>query len=126
MTVDQLYPLHRGGHDPQKVYNAYKRAMEHQSGPTVILAKTVKGYGLGSAQARNATHQEKKLSDEALSAFRSRFEIPIPEDAAHEGALYRPADDSPEITYLRERRRELGGFIPVGERAPSTFPAPPL
>src|SRR5947207_10481398 len=95
MSDDELYRLHRGGHDPQMVYNAYKRAMEHQGGPTVILAKTVKGYGLGSAQARNATHQEKKLSDEALSAFRSRFEIPIPEEAAHEGALYRPADDSP-------------------------------
>src|SRR6266567_2605078 len=126
MSDDELYRLHRGGHDPQKVYNAYKRAAEHQGGPTVILAKTVKGYGLGSAQARNATHQEKKLSDEALSAFRSRFEIPIPEDEAHEGALYRPADDSPEIVYLQERRRELGGYMPVRETPGSTFQAPPL
>src|SRR2546423_1945489 len=103
MSDDNIYRLHRGGHDPQKVYNAYKRAMEHQSGPTVILAKTVKGYGLGSAQARNATHQEKKLSDEALAAFRSRFEIPIPEKAAKDGSPYRPPKDSPEIIYLQER-----------------------
>src|SRR5438309_1149983 len=112
MTDDQLYRLHRGGHDPQKVYNAYKRAVEHQGGPTVILAKTVKGYGLGSAQARNATHQEKKMTDEALAAFRSRFEIPIPDKAATEGSLYRPPEDSPEIQYLLERRKELGGFLP--------------
>ena len=87
--------MHRGGHDPQKVYNAYKRAVEHKGGPTVILAKTVKGYGLGSAQARNATHQEKKLTDEALTAFRSRFEIPIPEEAAQEGAPLPPAGRQP-------------------------------
>jgi pyruvate dehydrogenase E1 component len=126
LSDDDIYRLHRGGHDPQKVYNAYKRATEHQGGPTVILAKTVKGYGLGSAQARNATHQEKKLSDEALAAFRSRFEIPIPEDAAHDGSMYRPADDSPEITYLRERRRELGGYMPLRKAPDSRFQAPPL
>ena len=73
--------LHRGGHDPAKIYNAYKRAMEHKGGPTVILAKTVKGYGMGTAQARNATHSEKKLTDEGLAAFVKRFEIPIPEEA---------------------------------------------
>src|SRR6266480_3565819 len=124
MTDDQLYRLHRGGHDPQKVYNAYKRAVEHTGGPTVILAKTVKGYGLGSAQARNATHQEKKLSDEAVASFVSRFEIPIPEQAAHDGSLYRPADDSPEIRYLQERRQELGGYMPLREVPASTFEAP--
>ena len=126
MTDDELYRLHRGGHDPQKVYNAYKRAVEHQSGPTVILAKTVKGYGLGSAEARNATHGEKKLSDEALSAFKSRFEIPIPDDAAHEGSFYKPAADSPEITYLQERRKELGGYMPLRQVPASNFAAPPL
>ncbi len=126
MSDDDIYRLHRGGHDPQKVYNAYKRAVEHKGGPTVILAKTVKGYGLGSAQARNATHQEKKLSDEALAAFRSRFEIPIPEQAAHDGSLYRPADDSPEIRYLQERRRELGGYMPLRDVPASKFEAPPL
>src|SRR5438445_5796513 len=86
--------------------------MEHKGGPTVILAKTIKGYGLGSAQARNATHQEKKMSDEALTAFRSRFEIPIPDKAAKEGSPYRPSEDSPEIQYMLERRKALGGFMP--------------
>src|SRR6266478_4822659 len=126
MSDDELYRLHRGGHDPQKVYNAYKRAVEHQGGPTVILAKTVKGYGLGSAEARNATHNEKKLSDEALSAFRSRFEIPIPEKAAKDGSPYRPPKDSPEIIYLQERRKELGGHMPFREVRESGFVAPPL
>src|SRR3954453_21873110 len=111
-TDDEIFRLQRGGLDPQKVYNAYKRAVEHKGGPTVILAKTIKGYGLGSAQARNATHQEKKMTDEALAAFRSRFEIPIPDKAATEGSLYRPPEDSPEIQYLLERRKELGGFLP--------------
>ncbi len=126
MTDDELHRLTRGGHDPQKVYNAYKRAVEYHRGPTVILAHTVKGYGLGSAEARNATHQEKKLADQALTAFRSRFAIPIPEQAAKDGSLYRPSDDSPEITYMRERREVLGGFMPVREVPPSTFEAPPL
>jgi pyruvate dehydrogenase E1 component len=126
MSDDELHRLSRGGHDPQKVYNAYKRAVEHNGGPTVILAHTVKGYGLGSAEARNATHQEKKLADQALSAFRSRFEIPIPEEAAKEGSLYRPADDSPEITYMRQRRKELGGYMPERVVPPPMFEAPAL
>ncbi len=111
MSDEELHRLSRGGHDPQKVYNAYKRAVEHRGGPTVILAHTVKGYGLGSAEARNATHQEKKLADQALTAFRSRFAIPVPEMAAKEGRLYRPPDDSPEVTYMRKRRDELGGLL---------------
>ncbi len=126
MSDDELHRLSRGGHDPQKVYNAYKRAVEYRGGPTVILAHTVKGYGLGSAEARNATHQEKKLADQALTAFRSRFAIPIPENAAREGWLYRPPDDSPEIVYIRQRRKELGGFMPFREVPSSTFEAPPL
>ncbi len=126
MSDDELHRLSRGGHDPQKVYNAYKRAVEHRGGPTVILAHTVKGYGLGSAEARNATHQEKKLADQALIAFRTRFEIPIPEDAAREGWLYRPADDSPEITYMRQRRKELGGFMPSQADLTSKIQTPPL
>jgi pyruvate dehydrogenase E1 component len=113
MSDDDIWHLQRGGLDPQKVYNAYKRAVEHKGGPTVILAKTIKGYGLGSAQARNATHQEKKMTDEALTAFRSRFEIPIPDKAAKEGALYRPPDDSPEIQYMQEMRKALGGYVPA-------------
>ncbi len=111
-TDDEIFHLQRGGLDPQKVYNAYKRAVDHKGGPTVILAKTIKGYGLGSAQARNATHQEKKMTDEALTAFRSRFEIPIPDKAAQEGAPYRPPDDSPELQYMQERRKALGGYMP--------------
>ncbi|MGB8885891.1 MAG: pyruvate dehydrogenase (acetyl-transferring), homodimeric type [Candidatus Korobacteraceae bacterium] len=126
MSDDELHRLSRGGHDPQKVYNAYKRAIEHRGGPTVILAHTVKGYGLGSAEARNATHQEKKLADQALTAFRSRFAIPIPENAARDGSLYRPPDGSPEIVYMQQRRKELGGYMPAREVPPSDFEAPPL
>jgi len=126
MSDEELHRLTRGGHDPQKVYNAYKRAVEHEGSPTVILAHTVKGYGLGSAEARNATHQEKKLADQALTAFRSRFEIPVPEMAAKEGRLYRPPDDSPEIVYAKKRREELGGFLLKREVPKSTFEAPPL
>ncbi|HET9180678.1 MAG TPA: pyruvate dehydrogenase (acetyl-transferring), homodimeric type [Candidatus Angelobacter sp.] len=126
MSDDEIWHLQRGGLDPQKVYNAYKRAVEHKGGPTVILAKTIKGYGLGSAQARNATHQEKKMTDEALTAFRSRFEIPIPDKAAKEGALYRPPEDSPEIQYMQERRRALGGYVPARMVPGKLFDAPPL
>ncbi|MBZ5566312.1 MAG: pyruvate dehydrogenase (acetyl-transferring), homodimeric type [Acidobacteriia bacterium] len=123
---DQLTALRLGGHDPQKVYNAYKRAVEHKDGPTVILAKTVKGYGLGSAEARNATHQEKKLTDEQLAAFRTRFEIPIPEQAAREGAFYRPPENCEEVVYMKERRRELGGYVVIREAGDFTFHAPLL
>jgi pyruvate dehydrogenase E1 component len=125
-TDDQLIRLHRGGHDPAKVYNAYKRAMEHKGGPTVILAKTVKGYGMGTAQARNATHSEKKLTDEGLAAFVKQFDIPVPEEAAVHGTPYRPAQDSPEIVYMQERRRELGGYIPSRSVPESSFKAPAL
>src|SRR5580658_9942210 len=106
----ELGNLHRGGHDPVKVYNAYKRAVEHTGGPTVILAKTVKGYGLGSAQARNATHSEKKLADDALAAFVKRFDIPVPEKSAKDGAFYRPEPNAPELQYMQARRVELGGY----------------
>jgi len=126
LTDDQIFRLQRGGLDPQKVYNAYKRAVENTGSPTVILAKTVKGYGLGSAEARNATHQEKKLSDVALAAFRSRFEIPIPEQAAKNGSPYRPPENSPEIKYLQDRRRQLGGYLPLREVPAPSLQAPPL
>src|SRR5271156_4201548 len=100
-TDDQLMRLHRGGHDATKIYNAYKRAIEHKGGPTVILAKTVKGYGMGTAQARNATHSEKKLTDEGLAAFVKQFDIPIPEESAIHGTPYRPSQDSPEMVYMQ-------------------------
>jgi len=125
-TDDQLIHLRRGGHDPMKVYNAYKRAFEHKGGPSVILAMTVKGFGLGSAQARNATHSEKKLTDEALEAFVSQFDIPIPLEQAKEAAFYRPPQDSPEMQYMQARRRDLGGYLPYRSVPESTFKAPAL
>src|SRR5277367_5506111 len=112
---DELLRLHRGGHDPAKIYNAYKWAMEHKGGPTVILAKTVKGYGMGTSQSRNATHNEKKLTDEGLAAFVKQFDIPIPVQSAKDGSFYRPAADAPELVYMQERRRALGGYLPKRE-----------
>ncbi len=126
MSDDEIWHLNRGGLDPQKVFNAYKRAVEHKGSPTVILAKTIKGYGLGSAQARNATHQEKKLSDDALTAFVKNFEIPIPENSAKQGLPYKPPDNSPEIVYLKLRRKELGGFLPTRDVPKPNVQAPPL
>jgi pyruvate dehydrogenase E1 component len=125
-TDDQLIRLHRGGHDPAKIYNAYKRALEHKGGPTVILAMTVKGYGLGSAQARNATHSEKKLSDESLAQFVETFEIPLPAGTAQDAAFYRPDPTDPAIQYMQARRQELGGYLPMREVPKSTFVAPKL
>jgi pyruvate dehydrogenase E1 component len=125
-TDDDLYRLHRGGHDPLKIYNAYKRALEHKGGPTVILAKTVKGYGLGSTEARNASHQEKKLSDDGVKAFVHRFDIPIPDEAAANGDFYRPGSDAPEIQYMQQRRAELGGYLPVREAKPITLTVPKI
>jgi len=125
-TDENLGRLRYGGHDTQKIYNAYKHALEHKSGPTVILAKTVKGYGIGSAEARNATHQEKKLSERDLQVFRARFEIPIKEEEAEEGAFYRPPEDCPEIAYLKEQRQKLGGYIPKRSARPFEFETPSL
>ena len=124
MTDEQICDLHRGGHDPLKVYNAYKAAMEFKGGPTVVLAKTVKGYGMGDIEARNATHQQKKLTEKTVAFFRARFEIPIPDEAAHDGALYRPPESSPEIAYMHERRRVLGGYLPIRKPSPPQFKAP--
>ncbi len=113
-TDDQLFKLRRGGHDPQKVYSAYQAAVTHQGAPTVILAKTIKGYGLGEAgEGRNITHQQKKLNDDELRQFRSRFGIPIPDEEIHKMPFYRPAEESEEMIYLKERRRQLGGYLPA-------------
>jgi len=112
-TDEQLHKLRRGGHDPEKVYAAYQAAVEHEGAPTVILAKTIKGYGLGEAgEGRNVTHQQKKLNEEELRHFRSRFGIPIPDAQIGEMPFYRPAEDSEEMQYLRGRRRALGGLLP--------------
>ncbi|MFT4114126.1 pyruvate dehydrogenase (acetyl-transferring), homodimeric type [Silvibacterium sp.] len=123
---DELYALHRGGHDPLKIYNAYKRAIEHTGSPTVILAKTVKGYGLGTTQARNASHQEKKLTDDGVTAFIKQFNIPIPEEQAKAGKPWKPEANAPEIEYLQARRAELGGYLPKRTVPELNFTAPAL
>jgi pyruvate dehydrogenase E1 component len=113
LTDDQIRKLLRGGHDPKKVYAAYKAAVEHKGQPTVILAKTVKGYGLGEAgEGRNVTHQQKKLNEKELREFRSRFQIPINDEDVVNAPFYRPPSDSPEMKYLLDRRKSLGGFLP--------------
>ncbi len=110
---EALRTLRQGGHDPRKVYAAYKAAVEHTGSPTVILARTIKGYGLGeSGEGRNITHQQKKLNEEELREFRSRFGIPINDDQLADTPFYRPPEDSREIQYLRARRQELGGYVP--------------
>jgi pyruvate dehydrogenase E1 component len=124
---EQLAQLHRGGHDPKKVYNAFKAAVDHKGGPSVVLAKTVKGYGLGDfGEGRNYTHQQKELNEKAISYFRSRFDLALPEEALKQGAFYRPPADSPEIAYMHERRKVLGGYMPKREVPPTQITAPPL
>ncbi len=118
LSDEELRRLKRGGHDPRKVYAAYRAAMEHRGGPTVILAKTIKGYGLGEAgEGRNVTHQQKKLNEEELREFRARFGIPLGDDEVRDVAFYKPAADSPEMRYLRERREALGGHVPTRQVA---------
>lgn len=113
LTDDDIFRLNRGGHDPYKVYAAYAAAVKHTGQPTVILAKTVKGYGLGLAgEAQNYTHSVKKLDLEALKEFRDRFDIPLPDSKLETVSYYRPPADSPEMVYLRDRREPLGGFLP--------------
>jgi pyruvate dehydrogenase E1 component len=114
LSDEQLRKLRRGGHDPEKVYNAYKAAVEHKGSPTVILARTIKGYGLGEAgEGKNITHQQKKMNEEELREFRSRFGIPISDEEVAQAPFYKPPDDSPEMKYLHERRRALGGYMPA-------------
>jgi len=127
LSDEEVFRLRRGGHDPRKVYNAYKVAMETTGQPTLILAHTIKGYGLGEAgEGRNITHQQKKLNEQEMLEFRARFDIPIPAEAAHDISFYRPPADSPEIAYLQERRRQLGGYVPTRTAPPSRIEAPPL
>jgi pyruvate dehydrogenase E1 component len=127
LSDEQLYKLQRGGHDPKKVFNAYKAAMETTGQPTLILAHTIKGYGLGEAgEGRNISHQQKKLNEQEMLHFRSRFEIPIPEEAVHNASFWRPPADSPEIGYMHERRRQLGGYVPSRVPANEGLVAPPV
>jgi pyruvate dehydrogenase E1 component len=114
LTDQQIQKLLRGGHDSRKVYAAYKAAMEHKGQPTVILAKTIKGYGLGEAgEGRNITHQQKKLNEKELREFRSRFGVPVSDEEIAETPFFRPAADSKETKYLLDRRKKLGGFLPA-------------
>ncbi|MAE97031.1 MAG: pyruvate dehydrogenase (acetyl-transferring), homodimeric type, partial [Deltaproteobacteria bacterium] len=114
LTDDDIWQLNRGGHDPTKVYAAYDAAVNHSGQPTVILAKTVKGYGMGEAgEGKNFTHQQKKLGEEALKKFRDRYRVPIPDDKIADAPFFKPDENSPEIRYLHERREALGGFLPT-------------
>src|SRR5881409_2549837 len=125
LTDEQIHKLLRGGHDSRKVYAAYKAAVEHRGQPTVILAKTVKGYGLGEAgEGRNVTHQQKKLNEKELREFRERFGIPISDEEIAETPFFRPTPASQETKYLLERRKKLGGFLPqrVVEAKPMDVP----
>ncbi|MBW7925871.1 MAG: pyruvate dehydrogenase (acetyl-transferring), homodimeric type [Burkholderiaceae bacterium] len=128
MTDEDIWRLNRGGHDPHKVYAAFHAAVNHRGQPTVILAKTVKGYGMGRAgEAKNPTHQLKKLDDESIRQFRDRFNIPIPDDQLHDLPFYRPPEDTPEMQYMLERRRALGGFLPQRRtRSSESFTIPGL
>jgi pyruvate dehydrogenase E1 component len=114
LSDDQLKKMTLGGHDPVKVYNAYKAAVEHKGAPTVVLARTIKGYGLGEAgEGKNITHQQKKMNEEELRAFRTRFGIPISDSEISKTPFYRPAEDSIETKYMRDRRQSLGGYVPT-------------
>ncbi|HEY2934314.1 MAG TPA: pyruvate dehydrogenase (acetyl-transferring), homodimeric type [Acidobacteriota bacterium] len=125
-TDEQLRKARRGGHDPQKVYAAYKAAVDHTGSPSVILAKTIKGYGLGEAgEGRNITHQQKKLNEDELREFRTRFAIPISDQEVAEAPFYRPPDDSPEMKYLHECRLKLGGYVPERRVNCPPLTAPP-
>ncbi|HWF48806.1 MAG TPA: pyruvate dehydrogenase (acetyl-transferring), homodimeric type [Bryobacteraceae bacterium] len=127
MSDEQLSRLRRGGHDPVKVYNAFKRAVAHEGGPTVILAKTVKGYGLGEAgEGKNISHNQKKLNEEEMHYLARRFDLNLPEETIHALDFVRPAEDSPEIRYLKSRREALGGYLPSRKPSTATLPAPPL
>ncbi|MFQ5670283.1 MAG: pyruvate dehydrogenase (acetyl-transferring), homodimeric type [Acidobacteriota bacterium] len=126
MSDKQLEKLRRGGHDPEKVYAAYLDAVTHRGSPTIILAKTIKGYGLGEAgEGKNITHQQKALNEQELRQFRSRFGIPISDKDVGHAPFYRPAQDSAELEYLHRRRRELGGYLPERQVAAPPLPLPP-
>ena len=126
LSDDQLKRLRLGGHDPVKVFNAYKFATEHKGQPTVVLARTIKGYGLGEAgEGKNITHQQKKLNESDLRIFRTRFGIPVSDDEIADAPFYRPPDDSIELQYLQERRKALGGFVPSRKVVAKPIEPPP-
>jgi pyruvate dehydrogenase E1 component len=127
MTDDDIWALNRGGHDPLKVHAAYAQAVAHDGQPTVILAKTIKGYGMGEAgEGQNITHQQKKMTEGALLAFRDRFGLELTDDEVRSAAFHKPPEDSPEAAYLRERRAALGGPLPQRRSAAPPLPIPEL
>jgi pyruvate dehydrogenase E1 component len=127
MTDEEIWLLNRGGLDQQKVAAAYASAVAHSGSPTVILAKTIKGYGMGvSGEGQMITHQAKKMTEEALLAFRDRFELPLTDEQVRAAEYYKPPEDSPEMEYLRSCRAALGGSLPVRRRKADPLPVPPL
>lgn len=126
LSDDQLEKLRLGGHDPEKVFAAYKAAVEHKGSPTVVLARTIKGYGLGEAgEGKNITHQQKKLNEEELIEFKRRFDIPLSDEEVASIPFYRPDEDGEVLTYLRERRERLNGYLPARTVRSEPLPAPP-
>jgi len=124
---NDIWSLNRGGHDPQKVYNAYAQATAHTGQPTVILAKTIKGYGMGeSGEGQNITHQAKKMNEKALFAFRDRFGLDLSDDEVTDVSFHKPDDDAPEMKYMKERRAELGGSLPQRRTEAPPLPVPEL
>ncbi len=128
MSDEEVFELRRGGHDPAKVYAAFHVAQNHKNQPTVLLVKTVKGYGMGKAgEGKNTVHQTKKLSDEDIRYIRDRFNVPVPDSELHKVPYYKPADDTPEMRYLHERRQALGGYLPKRRvKADESFTVPSL
>jgi pyruvate dehydrogenase E1 component len=127
MSDDDIWRLNRGGHDPHKVYTAYDAATHHEGQPTVILAHTVKGYGMGSAgEGQNRTHSQKKLSEEEMIDFKNRFNIPLSDEEAAAATYYRPEEGSPERNYMLEQRKKLGGSLPVRNTNAAPLKIPPL
>ncbi|HXV74308.1 MAG TPA: pyruvate dehydrogenase (acetyl-transferring), homodimeric type, partial [Sphingomonadales bacterium] len=126
LSDEKLEKIKRGGHDPIKVYAAYKNAVEFKGAPTVILAKTVKGYGLGEAgEGKNITHQQKKMNEDELKEFRSRFNIPISDAEVDNVPFYRPPEDSEEMKYMHARRKALGGYVPSRHETSTPLKTPP-
>lgn len=127
LSDDDIWKLSRGGHDPEKVYNAYTAAMRHTGGPTVILAKTVKGFGMGEAgEGQNINHQLKKMGEDAVKAFRDRFGLDLSDDQLGDMPYLKPAADSVEALYLQARRTQLGGYVPARFSAVAPLQIPPL
>ena len=125
LSDEEIYKIRRGGHDPEKVHAAFKAAMDNTGSPTVILAKTIKGYGMGEAgEGKNISHQQKKMNEDELRAFRARFSIPISDEEVSKTPFYKPAPDSPEMKYLQKRREELGGYLPKRNPETPAFKSP--